>query len=114
MKNADTIPPRLARQMDSVNQRGQQVAMKIHTPMNVDSRKNASSPSRQRGTEDAAHEHRLVDQFMPNWNSDDPGDDTHREVDQEQGARRAAGPTTRLGPVGLTCKIATREAARWS
>ena len=46
MKNADTMVPRLTMQMDSVcTSGGSRFRPKIHSPMNVDSRKNASSPS---------------------------------------------------------------------
>ena len=44
--------------------------VKIHTPMNVDSRKNARSPSSASGAPKTSPTYaEYVDQFMPNWNS---------------------------------------------
>jgi hypothetical protein len=46
MKNADTTLPRLTTQIDSVcTSGGRRLRPNSHSPMNVDSRKNASRPS---------------------------------------------------------------------
>jgi len=46
MKNADTMVARLTMQMDSVcTSAGSRLRPDSHSPMNVDSAKNASSPS---------------------------------------------------------------------
>ncbi len=43
---------------------------KIHSPTNVDSTKNAASPSMASGAPNTSPTKReYVDQFMPNWNS---------------------------------------------
>ena len=50
--------------------RGKRPSPKIHSPRNVDSRKNASSPSMASGAPKTSPTKRLYSlQFIPNWNS---------------------------------------------
>jgi hypothetical protein len=71
MKNADKFTAIATIQMQArCSRRGNRFHPKIHRPMNVDSKKNATKPSMASGapnTSPTKREYSL--QFMPNWNS---------------------------------------------
>src|SRR5689334_12487240 len=71
MKNAEALTPNATIQMHArCSARGSRLQPKIHKPMNVDSKKNAISPSNASGAPKMSptnFEYSL--QFMPNWNS---------------------------------------------
>ena len=74
--------------------RGNRFQPKIHKPMKVDSKKNATRAfHRQRGAEDVADEAGVLAPVHPELEFlHDPGGDTDREVDQEQLAEEPGEP----------------------
>ena len=71
MKNADMFTAMATTQMHArCTSRGSRVQPKIHSPMNVDSKKNATRPSIASGAPKTSPTNREYSlQFMPNWNS---------------------------------------------
>ena len=87
MKNAEAFTPNATIQMQARwTSRGNRLQPKIHSPRNVDSKKNAIKPSNASGAPKMSPTKREYSlQFMPNWNSCTiPGRHADREVDQEQ------------------------------
>ena len=78
--------------------RGSRSQPNIHSPMNVDSMKNASRASIASGAPNTSPTNReYALQFMPNWNSCTmPGHHAHREVDQEELAEELGQPQPAL------------------
>ncbi len=71
MKNAEAFTPIATSQIVARwSSFGSRVQPKIHRPRNVDSRKNATRPSRARGAPKTSPTNREYSlQFIPNWNS---------------------------------------------
>lgn len=71
MKNADRFTAIATIQMHArCSHRGSRVHPKIHSPMNVDSKKKAANPSMASGAPKMSPTNREYSlQFMPNWNS---------------------------------------------
>jgi hypothetical protein len=71
VKKAESMVPALTAQMQARCSPGDSRSRpKIHKPMNVDSRKKATSPSMARGAPKMfPTKIEYCDQFMPNWNS---------------------------------------------
>ena len=72
MMNApdSTLPEKTAQMVSRCNRFGSLSQPNSHSPRNVDSRKNAASPShRQWRAEHVADQPRVRPQFIPNWNS---------------------------------------------
>ena len=71
MKNAEALTPIATIQMQARwTSRGSRLQPKIHSPMNVDSKKNATRPSIASGAPKMSPTKREYSlQFMPNWNS---------------------------------------------
>ena len=71
MKIAETVLPRAVRYMHRLwTPRDSRSQPKIHSPMKVDSRKNATSASSASGAPKMSPTNReYSDQFIPNWNS---------------------------------------------
>ena len=71
MKYADALTAIATIQMQArCTSRGSRLQPKIHSPMNVDSKKNAISPSNASGAPKMSPTKREYSlQFMPNWNS---------------------------------------------
>ena len=71
MKNAEAFTPNATIQMQARwTSRGNRLQPKIHSPRNVDSKKNAIKPSNASGAPKMSPTKREYSlQFMPNWNS---------------------------------------------
>ncbi len=71
MKNADALTANATIQMHArCTDRGSRFQPKIHSPMNVDSKKNAIRPSNASGAPKMSPTKREYSlQFIPNWNS---------------------------------------------
>ena len=71
MKNAEALTPNATIQMQARwTSRGSRLQPKIHSPRNVDSKKNATRPSNASGAPKMSPTKREYSlQFIPNWNS---------------------------------------------
>jgi hypothetical protein len=119
MKYADNWVPMATSQIDArCSFGGNRSQPKIHSPRNVDSRKEGQQAlDRQRGAEDVADELRVGTPIHPELELlHDAGHDTHREVDQEQLAPELSHPPvlqlTRPVPGGVQSGDQGREPDR--